>query len=186
MSAPPRPKPETDPLATCLDLAQRPRRNRKAEWSRRLVREHVLSTDDLIWPIFLVEGESSASRSPPCPASSGCRSTSRGARPRKRRELGIPAIALFPIHRSGADATEAAREALNPKTSSAAPMRAIKTRVPQIGVICDVALDPYTSHGHDGILRGDEIVNDETVEVLVAQALVQARGRRRHHRARPT
>jgi porphobilinogen synthase len=157
-----------------LDLVQRPRRNRKSEWSRRLVREHRLSADDLIWPIFLCEGER---RREPIGSMPGVERLSIDEAVRAAAEaarLGIPALALFP-NTDPARRDEQASEALNPENLVCRACRAIKREVPEIGLITDVALDPYTSHGHDGILRGDEIVNDETVSVLVGQALNQAR-----------
>jgi porphobilinogen synthase len=157
-----------------LDLARRPRRNRKAEWSRRLVREHGLSTDDLIWPIFLCEGKR---RREPIGSMPGVERLSIDEAARAAAEaarLGIPALALFP-NTDPARRDEEASEALNPENLVCRACRAIKREVPELGLITDVALDPYTSHGHDGILRGDEIVNDETVSVLVGQALNQAR-----------
>jgi porphobilinogen synthase len=157
-----------------LDLPHRFRRNRKADWTRRLVRETRLSADDLIWPIFLCEGKR---RREPVPSMPGVERVSIDLAVAAACEavgLGIPALALFPnTDRNLRD--EAASEALNPENLVCRATRAIKQDVPGIGIITDVALDPYTSHGHDGILRGEEIVNDETVHVLVAQALNQAR-----------
>jgi porphobilinogen synthase len=159
---------------TQLDLALRLRRNRKAEWSRRLVRENSLSTADLIWPIFLTEGENLRE---PIPSLPGVERLSIDEAARAAAEaaaLGIPAIALFPNTDPGLR-DEAANEALNPDNLVCRALRAIKRATPQLGLITDVALDPYTSHGHDGLLRGEEILNDETVVVLVEQALNQAR-----------
>ncbi len=156
-----------------LDLAIRPRRNRRAEWTRRMVRENVLSTDDLIWPLFIVDGTKvrAAVNSMPdvdrLSVDEAVRAAERAAK------LSIPCIALFPYtqpERRDDDGTEA----LNPDNLVCRAVRAIKKEVPEIGVLCDVALDPYTSHGHDGLLRDGVILNDETVGVLVRQALVQA------------
>jgi porphobilinogen synthase len=155
-----------------LDLPVRPRRNRRAEWSRRLVREHTLTAADLIWPLFVVEGNS---RVPVAampgverlPVADLVREAERAAR------LAIPCLALFPY----TDPTlrdDAGSEALNSDNLVCRAIRAIKKEVPEIGVLCDVALDPYTSHGHDGLLRDGVIVNDETVAVLAKQALVEA------------
>jgi porphobilinogen synthase len=160
--------------AAKLDLAQRPRRNRKAEWARRLVRENVLTVDDLIWPIFLVEGERLRT---PIASMPGVEKLSLDQAVRVAvyaAELAIPALALFP-NTDPARRDPQGSEALNDNNLVCRTIRAIKREVPDIGIITDVALDPYTSHGHDGILRGTEIVNDETVAVLVAQALNQAR-----------
>ena len=164
---------ETGAHADKLDLPIRPRRNRRAEWSRRLVRENVLTTDDLIWPLFLVDG-TQGSRAGRLDArrraAFGRRS---GARGRARGEAAIPCLALFPYTEPGLR-DETGSEALNPDNLVCRAIRAIKKEVPEIGVLCDVALDPYTSHGHDGLMRDGVILNDETVAVLVKQALVEA------------
>ncbi|MGA7657590.1 MAG: porphobilinogen synthase [Methylocella sp.] len=157
-----------------LDLALRLRRNRKADWARRLVRENTLSIDDLIWPIFICEGGNTRQ---PIAAMSGIERLSIdlavGAAA-EAAELGIPALALFPFTDPSLR-NEQASEALNPENLICRACRAIKREVPNLGLVTDVALDPYTSHGHDGILSGERILNDETVFVLVQQALNQAR-----------
>jgi porphobilinogen synthase len=157
--------------ATQLDLPARPRRNRRADWARRMVRENVLTTADLIWPLFAAEGRRAPVASMPgvdrLPVDEIVRAAERAAR------LSIPCIALFP-YTDPALRDDDGSEALNPDNLVCKAIRAIKNEVPEIGVMCDVALDPYTSHGHDGLMRGDTIVNDETVAVLVRQALVQA------------
>jgi porphobilinogen synthase len=156
-----------------LDLAVRPRRNRRAEWARRLVREHVLTADDLIWPLFVVNGTKVRALVASMPdverlsIDEAVRAAERAAK------LTIPCIALFP-YTDPALRDEAGSEALNADNLVCRAIRAIKKEVPEIGVLCDVALDPYTSHGHDGLLRDGVILNDETVAVLVRQALVQA------------
>jgi len=159
--------------ATRLDLAVRPRRNRKADWARRMVRENVLTTDDLIWPLFLVDGTNTRTPVASMPGVERL-SVDQAVRDAERAaKLAIPCLALFPYtdpQRRDAEGTEA----LNPDNLVCRAIRAIKKAVPHIGILCDVALDPYTSHGHDGLLRGGTIVNDETVEVLVRQALVEA------------
>jgi porphobilinogen synthase len=169
-----RPAPvETEVPAERLDLAVRPRRNRRAEWSRRMVREHVLSTDDLIWPLFLVDGEAVRAPVASMPGverlsvDEAVRAAARAAK------LTIPCLALFP-YTDPDKRDDAGSEALNAENLVCQAIRAIKKEVPEIGVLCDVALDPYTSHGHDGLLRDGVILNDETVAVLVRQALVQA------------
>ena len=165
------------PAATAtkkLDLATRLRRNRKADWARRLVRENTLSVDDLIWPIFICEGENTRQ---PIAAMSGIERLSIDLAVRaaaEAAELGIPALALFPFTDPSLR-NEQASEALNPENLICRACREIKREVPNLGLVTDVALDPYTSHGHDGILRGERILNDETVVVLVQQALNQAR-----------
>src|SRR3984957_12611426 len=164
---------ETEAAADKLDLTIRPRRNRRAEWSRRMVREHVLTTDDLIWPLFLVEGVKVRAPVASMPdverlsVDLAIRAAERAAK------LTIPCLALFPYTEPG-KRDETGSEALNPDNLICRAIRAIKKDVPEIGVLCDVALDPYTSHGHDGLLRDGVILNDETVSVLVKQALVEA------------
>jgi len=153
--------------------ATRLRRNRRSDWSRRLVRENALSTDDLIWPIFLIDGERKRT---PVSAMPGVECLSVDLAVKAAEEaamLGIPAIALFP-NTEPALRDDLASEAINPANLVCRAVRAIKSAVPDIGIICDVALDPYTSHGHDGILVDGEVDNDRTIEVLIAQALVQA------------
>jgi porphobilinogen synthase len=164
---------ETGAHAEKLDLPIRPRRNRRAEWSRRLVCENVLTTDDLIWPLFVVDG--SKMRLPVASMPGVERlSVDEAVRAAERAaKLTIPCLALFPYTEPGLrDATGS--EALNADNLVCRAIRAIKKEVPEIGVLCDVALDPYTSHGHDGLMRDGVILNDETVAVLVKQALVEA------------
>jgi len=156
-----------------LDLAIRPRRNRRAEWARRMVREHVLTTNDLIWPLFVTDGTRLRTPVPSMPGverlsiDEAVRAVERAAK------LTIPCVALFP-YTDPALRDDDGTEAVNPDNLVCRAIRAIKKEVPEIGVLCDVALDPYTSHGHDGLLRDGVILNDETVAVLVRQALVQA------------
>jgi porphobilinogen synthase len=153
--------------------ATRLRRNRRSDWSRRLVRENALSTDDLIWPIFIIDGERKRT---PVQAMPGVERLSIDLAVKAAEEaamLGIPAVALFPYTETSLR-DEMASEAVNPANLVCRAVRAIKDAVPDIGIICDVALDPYTSHGHDGVLVDSEVDNDRTIEVLVAQALVQA------------
>jgi porphobilinogen synthase len=155
------------------DLAIRPRRNRKAVWTRRLVRENALTTDDLIWPLFLVDGSRGRTPIDSMPGVERL-SVDQAVRDAERAaKLDIPCIALFPFT-DPQKRDEDGSEALNPDNLVCRAIRAIKREVPQIGVLCDVALDPYTSHGHDGLLRDGVIVNDDTVAVLVQQALVEA------------
>ena len=161
------------PAGSRLDLATRMRRNRKADWTRRMVRENVVTTDDLIWPLFVTEGE--IRRVPVASMPDIERvSVDEAVRDAERAAaLSIPCIALFPYTDPGLR-DETGSEALNPDNLVCRAIRAIKKEVPQIGILCDVALDPYTSHGHDGLIRDGVILNDETVEVLVQQALVEA------------
>ncbi|AHB48541.1 delta-aminolevulinic acid dehydratase [Hyphomicrobium nitrativorans NL23] len=152
---------------------QRPRRNRRTNWSRRLVAETSLTPADLIWPMFVIEGDN---RREPIPSMPGVERRSIDLIVEAAREaetLGIPAIALFP-NTDPKLRTGDAREALNPDNLVCRATRAVKAAGLDVGVILDVALDPYTSHGHDGLLVDGEIVNDETVDMLVRQSLVQA------------
>lgn len=160
---------ETQPLG----LTVRPRRNRKADWARRLVREHVITADDLIWPIFVMDGANKRAAVPSMPGVDRLSVDQCVRAAAEAAELRIPCIALFP-YTDPALRDDNGSEALNPDNLVCKAIRAIKKEVPELGVMCDVALDPYTSHGHDGLMRGDTIVNDETVAVLVQQALVQA------------
>lgn len=157
-----------------LLLSHRPRRNRKSEWSRRLVRENALSAADLIWPIFLIEGESRREEIVSMPGVFRYSIDLATQAIAEAAALGIPAVALFP-NIDPALRNESASVAIDPENLVCRACRAIKEAVPGIGVITDVALDPYTSHGHDGLLVGDVIVNDATVAVLARQATTQAR-----------
>jgi porphobilinogen synthase len=167
------PRRQTALASTPLDLAIRPRRNRKAEWARRLVRENVLTTDDLIWPMFVVDGHNT--RTPVASMPGVDRLTvDQAVRDAERAmKLNIPCIALFPYTEPSLR-DEDGSEALNPNNLVCQSVRAIKKEFPELGVLCDVALDPFTSHGHDGLIEDGKILNDETVAVLVRQALVQA------------
>ena len=162
------------PKAAKLELVQRPRRNRQTEWSRRLVRETVLTTNDLIWPIFIIEGENRTETVNSMPGVERVSIDGAVRAAEKAAKLGIPAIALFPntdAELRDPDGTQAH----NPENLVCRAVRAMKAAVPDVGIVTDVALDPYTSHGHDGLLRGEEIINDETVAALVSQSLNQAR-----------
>src|SRR5471032_1877181 len=161
------------PEAAPLDLPVRPRRNRRTDWARRMVRENVLTTDDLIWPLFLTEGQNLRVPVPSMPDVDRLSVDQAVRAAEQAAKLTIPCIALFP-YTDPKLRDEDGSEALNPENLVCRAIRAIKKEVPEVGVLCDVALDPYTSHGHDGLLRDGEILNDETVEVLVKQALVEA------------
>jgi porphobilinogen synthase len=162
-----------------LDLTHRPRRNRKAEWARRLVAEHVLTASDLIWPLFLIDGEK---KRVPVAAMPGVDrlSVDEALREAERAvKLDIPAIAFFPATERGLKDAQGS-EAFNEGNLVCRACRAIKREFPGLGLVTDVALDPYTSHGHDGLVRESAsgeltILNDETVEALTRQALNQAR-----------
>lgn len=151
--------------------ATRMRRMRAHDFSRRMMREVRLSSDDLIWPVFVLEGDDAVEPIKSMPGVE--RMTIDRLLPQAERclELGIPAIALFPVVPADCKSDDA-REAWNPEGLSQRTCTALKERFPELGVITDVALDPFTSHGLDGLI--DEtgyVVNDETVDVLVKQAL---------------
>jgi porphobilinogen synthase len=149
------------------------RRLRQADWSRRLVQENALSANDLIWAVVVSD---TADPIEPIAAMPGVDRLSLSALAKAAKEaeaLGIPAIALFP-HIDPAKKDELGTEALNPNGLVPQAIKTIKDAAPNVGVICDVALDPFTTHGHDGVLDGEIIANDETVDMLVAQALMQA------------
>jgi porphobilinogen synthase len=154
-----------------LDLPTRPRRNRKADWTRRLVRENVLTVDDLIWPLFVADDTRTPIASMPGVERLSIEEAVHAAE--RAAKLKIPCLALFP-YTDPALRDHDGTEALNPENLVCRAVRAIKKAVPEIGILCDVALDPYTSHGHDGLLRDGVIANDETVDMLVKQALVEA------------
>ena len=150
----------------------RMRRLRRHDWTRRLVAENTLSPADFIWPVFVIDGEN---KREPIASMPGVERLSVDLVVEAAKEaaaLGIPVIALFP-QTPVALKTEDGREATNADNLVCRAVRAIKAAVPQIGVLCDVALDPYTSHGHDGVLKDDDVHNDATIEILVQQSLVQ-------------
>ncbi|MGA9825411.1 MAG: porphobilinogen synthase [Methylocystis sp.] len=163
-----------EPVDGRLSLIQRPRRNRRSEWARRLVREHRLDASDLIWPLFVIEGSGLREPIPSMPGVFRYSVDLAKEAIAHAASLGIPAVALFPnIDPSLRDAVGGNAQSSDNLVCRAC--REIKAAVPEVGLITDVALDPYTSHGHDGLLEGDEIVNDATVAALVGQALNQAR-----------
>lgn len=151
----------------------RGRRNRVDGWTRRLVAENTLSVNDLIWPIFAVEGENQRQPVASMPGVERLSLDLLVPAVAEARDLGIPCVALFPIVPTDRKDPEG-RESGDPNNLMCRAIRAIKREVPDIGVLGDVALDPYTSHGHDGIVKDGYVLNDETVEALVWQALVQA------------
>ena len=152
---------------------RRLRRMRKADWSRRLVQENRLTVDDLIWPIFVTEGEGVRQEIPAMPGVYRLSVDLAANEAARAAALGIPAIATFP-HVELALKDQAGSEILNDDNLINRATRAIKAAAPEIGVITDVALDPFTSHGHDGILRDAIIVNDETVDEIAQAAVLQA------------
>ena len=152
---------------------RRMRRNRKADWTRRLVQENRLTVDDLIWPIFIVPGSNIVQPIEAMPGVNRMSIDKAVEAVKEAADLGIPAIATFPnidlgLRDETGSNSLAADNLINQAT------RAFKKAVPEIGIITDVALDPFTSHGHDGILRNGEIVNDETVEMITRAAVAQA------------
>ncbi|MFN4272890.1 MAG: porphobilinogen synthase [Aliihoeflea sp.] len=152
---------------------RRLRRMRKADWSRRLVRENQLTVDDLIWPVFVIDGENRREAIAAMPGVERMSLDILGAEAERVAQLGIPALAVFPnVDMSLRDDTGS--NILDPDNLINRATRAIKAAAPAIGVITDVALDPFTSHGHDGILRDGIIVNDETVAQVAAAAVLQA------------
>ncbi|WP_417667424.1 porphobilinogen synthase [Roseibium sp.] len=151
---------------------RRMRRNRRADWSRRLVRETTLTVNDLIWPIFLVEGSNVRQPVPSMPDVKRLSVDEAVREAEKAEALGIPVLALFPYTDDALrDATGS--EALNSNNLVCRACREIKKLGLNIGLLTDVALDPYTSHGHDGLMDGETILNDETVDQLCRQALTQ-------------
>ena len=151
----------------------RMRRLRRHDWTRRLVAENSLSPADLIWPLFMIEGENKREAIASMPGVERLSIDLAVAAAKEAASLGIPVIALFP-NTDPKPKSEDAREAFNPDNLICRTVRAIKKAVPEIGVLCDVALDPYTSHGHDGLIKDGDVHNDSTIAVLVKQALVQA------------
>jgi len=158
-----------------MENSNRPRRMRKDEFSRRLMREHHLRTDDLIYPVFVMEGQQKEEAIPSMP---GIKRQSADLIIDTAKEcfkLGIPAIALFPVIDANFK-TEDAKEAYNSEGLIPRVVALLKQHVPQLGVITDVALDPYTSHGQDGLINASGyVLNDETIEVLIKQALTHAK-----------
>ena len=156
-------------------LAIRPRRMRKDEFSRRLMRENVLTTNDLIYPVFVLDGENRIENVTSMP---GVQRQSIDVLLKTAGEcvkLGIPALALFPVVEQQHKSLDAA-EAYNPKGLVPRTIKVLKSAYPELGVITDVALDPYTTHGQDGLIDSTGyVMNDETVAVLVKQALCHAK-----------
>jgi len=149
------------------------RRNRRLEWSRRVVAENHLTVDDLIWPVFVVEGVGARQKIASMPGVERLSIDLLVEAAAEARRLGIPAIAIFPSVDSALK-TPDGREAVNPDNLVCRAVRAVKKAVPDLGVICDVALDPFNSDGHDGLVVDGEVVNDETVAILTRMAVVQA------------
>jgi len=163
----------TNPYDFCSFPALRMRRLRSSSWVRDLVQENRISVKDLIWPLFVLEGTGQREPVSSMPGVERLSVDFAVEAVKQAYDLGIPAVALFPITPNGKK-TPDGREACNAENLVCRAVYAIKKAVPGIGVITDVALDPYTSHGHDGLVREGVILNDETVEVLCRQAVVQA------------
>jgi porphobilinogen synthase len=167
-------KPAATPAASAIGQfpAVRMRRTRQAGWSRRLVAEHTLTVADLIWPLFVTQGSNARTPVASMPGVERLSIDLIVDAAREAANLGIPAIALFPFT-DPALRTHDAREAWNPDNLVCRATRAIRALDIDVGIILDVALDPYTSHGHDGLLIDGKIANDATLEALVRQSLVQ-------------
>ena len=151
----------------------RMRRNRRTDWLRRLTRESKVTPDDLIWPVFVQEGKGARTAVPSMPGVERLSIDLLVKAVGEAKALGIPAVAVFPVTPPELK-TPNGKEATNANNLVCRTVRTIKDAHDDIGVICDVALDPYTTHGQDGIVRDGEILNDETVRVLCEQAIVQA------------
>ena len=153
--------------------ATRLRRNRHDGWTRRLVAEHALSVDDLIWPVFVIEGSATTTEVAAMPGVVRVTLDRLAAHVAPAARLGIPALALFPATPAAKKDAEGA-EATNPGNLMCRAARLLKQEFPELGLVGDVALDPYTDHGHDGVIRDGYVANDATLEVLTRQALNQA------------
>ena len=153
--------------------ALRMRRLRRHDWTRKLVAENTLSASDFIWPIFVVDGEKVRQPIPSMPGVERLSPDEAARAAEGAARLGIPVVALFP-YTDPALKSDDGREAANANNLVCRSVRAIKKAVPEIGVLCDVALDPYTTHGHDGVIVEGDVHNDSTLDILVRQALVQA------------
>ena len=147
------------------------RRTRVSGWSRRMVSENVIMRDDLIWTIIITDAKEKRTSIPSMPGVDRVNLDEVVSEAKKARDLGIPAIALFP-HINPKYKSDCASEALNPNGLIPQAVSAIKSAVPDLGIIVDVALDPYTIHGHDGLLEGNKILNDASVEILAQSAVI--------------
>ena len=149
------------------------RRNRQTSWCRNLISETQLSTNDLILPLFITEGKKIVENISSLPSIKRYSIDTVVKKIEEVKNLNIPAVALFPYVKKKLKTFDG-KEALNKNNLICRTIREVKKNFPEIGLICDVALDPYTTHGHDGILKKNYIANDETIEVLSQQALIQA------------
>jgi porphobilinogen synthase len=164
-------RPPVQPLGAYPRI--RLRRNRHDGWSRRLVAENVLTPADFIWPVFVHDAPIAREPIPSMPGVSRLSLAALVDATGEAKSLGIPLVALFPATPPERK-TPDGEEALNPENLVCRAVRAVKKAHPELGVMCDVALDPFTTHGHDGVVRNGEVANDATVELLCRQALVQA------------
>jgi porphobilinogen synthase len=153
--------------------ATRMRRNRQSPWIRNLVAENALSVNDLIWAGFVVDGKGVREPIPSMPGVARLSADELVAEAQELASLGVQAMAVFPAH-DPSEKDEEGTLATDPDNLICRAVREVKKAVPEMGIICDVALDPFTSHAHDGLLSEDRILNDETIEILCRQALVQA------------
>ena len=154
--------------------AGRPRRNRYDAFTRRLVAENTLSVDDLIWPVFIIEGTGQTIPVASMPGVDRVSLDRLAGHVERAVKLGVPALALFPAtppEKKNGEGTEA----LNERNLMCSAARLLKSEFPNLGLIGDVALDPYTDHGHDGVLRDNYVANDETLSILTRQSVIQAR-----------
>jgi porphobilinogen synthase len=149
------------------------RRNRRDDWTRRLVAENTLAPADFLWPVFVHDGAAAHEPIASMPGVDRLSIASMVNAAGEAHALGIPVIALFPATPPERKSAEG-DEALNPENIVCRAVRAVKKALPELGVMCDVALDPFTTHGHDGVLRDGQVANDATVELLCRQAVVQA------------
>ena len=161
-------------MKDALHIKSRMRRNRKTPWIRDLVRENEVTVKDLIRPVFVIEGNNLHEPIESMPDVFRYSIDMLVKEVEKTAKLGVPAIAIFPSITTELK-TDDGKEAYNPNNLICRSIKAIKDAVPEIGIICDVALDPYTSHGHDGVIDDNGyVINDKTVNILIKQALVQA------------
>ncbi len=167
------PNDKSSPLNTGEFPAIRMRRNRSDDWIRKLTRENTVTTADLIWPVFVIEGEGKTEDIDAMPNVRRYTVDKLAEKAKEAYDLGIQAIAVFPVVDDAKKDVEGS-EAVQENNLVCRAIRGIKAAVPHIGVIADVALDPYTSHGHDGVLRDGKIQNDQTLDILCKQSLIQA------------
>jgi porphobilinogen synthase len=164
-------RPPSQPLGAYPRV--RMRRNRRDDWSRRLTAENVLTAADFIWPVFVHEAAAARTPIPSMPGVTRYSVAALVDAAGEAQSLGIPLIAVFPATPAERK-TPDGEEAVNPDNLVCRAVRAVKEAHPELGVMCDVALDPFTTHGHDGVVRGGDVANDETVAILCRQAIIQA------------